>query len=140
MTQHTVIELQFETSAAGRAPLGDIASSLVAIDELLRDLAAIAAYPDSEFRDIQVAAMTMRSPLTVRLSLTAISPAAVKAFQEICRAIIANRPTAVDDALAHCAPEGHAARITAQEAERMRVHIETLRNAEIPLRAVVLKE
>ena len=32
----TIIDLEFDTNAAGRAPLGDIARSLVSVDELLR--------------------------------------------------------------------------------------------------------
>ena len=88
----TFIDLEFDTGTNGGALLGDIASSLVSLDELLRDLASIAAYPSSvEFRKIEIAAIEMRSPLRIRLSLFAISPDAVKAFQEICRHIIVCR-------------------------------------------------
>src|SRR5687768_13566263 len=81
------IDLEFDSANRG-APLGDIASSLVAVDDLLRDLATLVAYPASvEFREIRVVAIEMRSPLTVKLSLLAIPPEAVKAFQEICRAV-----------------------------------------------------
>jgi hypothetical protein len=142
-----VIELKFDTSAAGRAPLGDIASSLVCVDELLRDLATIAAYPSSaEFREIRVAAMTMRSPMKVTLSLLAIPEDAVRAFQEICRQIIVSRErqstpsiAAIEAALTLCAPQGDDARVTPREAERIHAHIATLRQAEVPLKEVVVK-
>ncbi len=85
----TFIDLEFDTIPDRGAPLGDIASSLVCLHDLLRDLATLAAYPSSvEFREIQVVAIEMRSPLTVKLSLLAISAEAVKAFQEICRDVI----------------------------------------------------
>ena len=101
----TVIELEFDASGTHR-PLGDIASSLVSIDELLRDLATIAADGSPEFREIQVAAITTGRTLTVTLSLIAIPEEAVNAFQEICRCIIVRDKgrRAVDDALAQCGP------------------------------------
>ena len=40
----TFIDIEFDTAAKGSALLGDIASSLVSIDELLRDLASIVAF------------------------------------------------------------------------------------------------
>jgi hypothetical protein len=143
----TVIDLKFDTSTAGRAPLGDIASSLVSVDELLRDLATIAAYPSgAEYREIQVAAMTMRNPMKVTLSLLAIPDRSVKAFQEICRQIIISRErrvalnrSAIDAALAICAPEAEHARLTAHEAERIHTHVARLHAAEVPLREIVIK-
>src|SRR5688572_13505682 len=88
-TRVTFIDLEFDTTANGGAPLGDIASSLVSLHDLLRDLSTMAAYPSSvEYREIQVVAIEMRNPLTIKLSLFAISAEAVKAFQEICRDII----------------------------------------------------
>src|SRR5918995_477269 len=88
-TRVTFIDLEFDTSQKVGAPLGDIASGLVCLHDLLRDLATLAAYPSSaEFREIQVVAIELRSPLKVKLSLLAISPEAVKAFQEMCRDVI----------------------------------------------------
>ena len=157
----TFLILEFGTGGNGAAPLGDIAASLVSVDELLRDLAAIAAYPSSvEYRNIEVAAIEMRSPLKVTLSLFAISPEAVKAFQEICRDIIlyrerrerdvipderdwddvsAARLESIKAALA-IAPAGDQPAMTAPEAERLRRHMLTLRNAAIPLTRVEMKE
>ena len=153
MAEVTVIELKFDTSAKGGATLGDIAVSLVSVDELLRDLATIAAYPSSaEFREIQVAAMTMRSPMQVTLSLLAIPGEAVNAFQDICREIIvfrerrsgqtanAEHQAAIDAALARCASQSGNVRITEQESQRIYGHIATLQEAEVPLKAVVVKE
>jgi hypothetical protein len=140
-----IIDLEFDTTAAGRAPLGDIAGSLVSIDELLRDLAALAAYPSSaEYRDIQVAGITMRSPLTVSLTLLAIPDQAIKAFQDICRALIVwrdqpSRQTAIDAALARCVAPGHAG-ITDDEARRIDAHIARLDSADVPLKAVIVRE
>ena len=139
----TVIELKFDTTASGGAPLGDIASSLVSIDELLRDLATLAAY-GAEFREIQVSSMTMRSPMKVTLSLQAIPVEAVKAFQEICRAIIVSRERGsppqqpvIDAALSLCAGHPH---ITDQEAQRIDRHIATLQQAAVPLKSMLVKE
>lgn len=138
----TFLELEFDTSTAGRAPLGDIASSLVAIDDLLRDLATIATHPSSpEFREIQVASITARKPLTIKLSLLAIPLEAVKAFQEICRVITgAKSQSAIDAALAVCARAGGHDSLTDQERQRINGHIATLRAAEVRLRAVIIKE
>ena len=161
-TEGTFINLEFDTGTTGGASLGDIATSLVSVDELLRDLASIAAYPSSaEFREIQIVAIEMRSPLTIKLSLLAISPNAVKAFQEICRDIIVfrerrsrqaaltaseredlsdKRRANIETALELCTPEGVQACITEQEAQRIYGHIVTLQNAEIPLKRVEVKE
>jgi hypothetical protein len=130
------IDLEFDTSTAGGAPLGDIASSLVSVDELLRDLATIAAYPGSvEFREIRVAAIETRSPLKVKLSLIAIPEGAVAAFQRICRDVIAKRPADIDAALKLCAPD-ELPRLTQHEAQRLRDHVATLANAKVRLKAV----
>jgi hypothetical protein len=152
----TLIDLEFDTGATGGALLGDIASSLVSLDELLRDLASIAAYPSSvEFREIQIVAIEMRSPLRITLSLLAISPEAVQAFQEICRGIILFREgrsrrtslpaseredVSVRAAMDLSMPTGLRTRITDQEAQRLYSHIVTLQNAEIPLKRVEVKE
>ena len=142
----TFIDLEFDTSAKTGAPLGDIAASLVSLHDLLRDLATLAAYPGSvEFREIQVVAIEMRSPLTVKLSLLAIPPEAVKAFQEICRDVIRFRErrsqpnirTALDLVL-HA--EGKDAHLTEKEAQRLQGHIVTLQNAQVPLKRVVVKK
>lgn len=135
------IDLEFDTTVSGHAPLGDIASSLVSIDELLRDLATIAAYPSgAEFRRIEVAAIATGNPLKVKLSLLAIPEEAVNAFQSICREIIgARRPAAIDAALERCAGEGEHARITTQERERIHRHVGTLQNAEIRLKRIAVK-
>ena len=159
----TFIDLEFDTSAKTGAPLGDIASSLISLHDLLRDLATIAGYPASvEFREIQVVAIEMRSPMKIKLSLFAISAEAVKAFQEICREIIffrergsrqaaatttlpeevhakrlANIRAALDLVLRADGKDGH---LTEQEAQRLDGHIETLQNAEVPLKRVVVKE
>ena len=137
----TVIDLEFDTGVTGPPPLGDIASSLVSIDELLRDLVGVAAYPpNAVFRDIQVADIVMRSPLKVTLSLRAIPPEAIKAFQDICREIILSRDrgpsrSAIDVAEALCARQG----TTEREVQRIRAHIATLQDAKVPLKAVVIK-
>ena len=97
----------------------------------------------------------------MKLSLLAISPEAVKAFQEICRDVIrfreqrsrqtaltdsrrddidakrlANINTALDLVLHADGKDGH---LTEREAQRLYGHIVTLQNAEIPLKRVVLK-
>jgi hypothetical protein len=129
----TLVDLEFDTGARGGAMLGDIGSSLVSIDELLRDLASITADPDSaEFRNVEIAAIEMRSPLKIRLSLFGISPAAVAAFQGICRDIILRR--------GFSAPEGIAVRITDQEARRLQGHVAALQNAAIPLKRIEVKD
>ena len=136
----TSIDLEFDTGPGGHAPLGDIASSLVAIDELLRDLATIASYAsEAEFREIQVAEIIMRSPLKVTLSLRSIPAEAIKAFQDICREIILSRDrsrhSAIDVAESLYARQG----VTDRELQRVRAHVATLQNAEVPLKAVIVK-
>jgi len=129
----TFIDLEFDTGTKGGALLGDIASSLVSLDELLRDLGSIAAGPSSvEYRNVEIVAIEMRNPLKITLSLFGISPDAVKAFEEICRDIILSRE--------FCMPEGVEPRITEQEARRLQGHIVTLQNAAIPLKRVEVKE
>jgi hypothetical protein len=158
----TFIDLEFDTTSHRGAPLGDIASSLVSLHDLLRDLGSMAAYPSSaEFRDITVVAIEMRNPLKIKLSLRAISAEAVKAFQEICRDIIVRRrrshqgastakqrddldakqltniKTALDLVLHADGKDGH---ITEQEEQRLHGHILTLQNAGVPLKRVIVKE
>jgi hypothetical protein len=129
----TFIDLEFDTGTTGGALLGDVAASLVSLDELLRDLASIAADPsDAEFRNIEIVAIDMRSPLKIRLSLFGISPEAVTAFQDICRDLILVREGRLPAALT--------ARITAQETQRLHGHIATLRNAASPLKRVEVTE
>jgi hypothetical protein len=129
----TFVDLEFDTGTHGGALLGDIASSLVSLDELLRDLASIAADPSGvEFRNIEIVAIEMRSPLKIRLSLFGISPDAVTAFQEICRDIILFRESRL--------PADVAARITEQEARRLHGHVATLRDAAIPLKRIEVTE
>ena len=56
----SVIELEFDTAGSAGAPLGDIAASLVRVDDLLRDLGTIAAYPSGpEFREVRVVAIEL---------------------------------------------------------------------------------
>ena len=134
------LELEFDTGPADRVALGDIAAKLVAVDELLRDLATITSYTSQpEFREIQVAEIVMRSPLKVTLSLRAIPVEAVKAFQDICREVIVSRGRSRDSAIAVaeavCARQG----VTERDVQRVRGHVATLQNAEVPLKAVVLK-
>ena len=151
--QRTLIDLEFDTVNDG-APLGDIAGSLVTLHDLLRDLAALAGYPSgAEFREIQVVAIEMRRPLTIQLSLLAISAEAVKAFQEICRDVIVHRERhshrdldekrlakirGVLDRMASA--EGHAGHISEKETERLYGQIVTLQHAEVPLKRVVVKK
>ena len=130
----TRIDLEFDTTPERGAPLGDIASTLVSVNDLLRDLAAIAAGPsNAAYREIEVVGIEMRSPLTITLSLLGIGDEAVKAFQEICRDIIVNRqqPRQVTEFLHE--------RITNAEAARLRAHVATLQHAEVPLKRVILK-
>ena len=161
-TKATFVDLEFDTTANRGAPLGDIASSLVSLHDLLRDLATLAAYPSSaEFRDIRVVAIEIRNPLKVKLSLLAISAEAVKAFQEICRDIIFFREgrspqeasagqredvdekrlatirSALDLVLLADGKHGH---ITEKELHRVYGHIVALQNAEVPLKRVVVNE
>jgi hypothetical protein len=158
----TLIDLEFDTTANHGAPLGDIASSLVSIHDLLRDLAALAASPSGpEYRDIRVVAIEMRSPLTITLALRAIPDEAVKAFQELGRAVIRfrerqspraamdaaesedvtrNRHAAVSTALklvTHAEADPFA--ISASETQRLYDHVLTLQRAEVPLKRVMVK-
>lgn len=136
----SVIELEFDTAGSGGAPLGDIAASLVRVDDLLRDLGTIAAYPSGpEFREVRVVAIELRNPLKIKLSLVAIPAEAVKAFQEICREIIVarERPVTLERVLR--AVRG-AAHLTDREAQRLHGHILSLQKAEVPLKRVMVRE
>jgi hypothetical protein len=139
------IELEFDTSVKNGAPLGDIASSLVTLHDLLRDLGTIAAYPSVEYREIQVVAIEMGSPLKITLSLQAIPVEAIAAFQEICRDLILARErgrrmdtsrTIVDLGL-HAPANG--GRMTDSEAQRLQMHVMSLHNAAVPLKRVVVR-
>lgn len=136
----TFIDLEFDTGTQGAALLGDIATSLVNLDELLRDLASIASYPSSiEFRKVEIVAIEMRSPMKVRLSLSAISSDAVSIFEQICRDIIIDRKQRlanVDAVLQLCTPPGEHSHITDSEAQRLYAHVVALKNAAIPLRRI----
>jgi hypothetical protein len=155
----TFIDLEFDTGTRGGALLGDIASSLVSVDELLRDLGSMAAYPSIvEFRKVEIVAIEMRSPMKIRLSLVAISPEAIEAFQEICRDVIlfrsraatqtapdwdhspATRLARLKTVLERSTPQAIHERITEQEVERLADHIATLREAEIALKRVEVKQ
>ena len=137
----TFIDLEFDTTASSGTPLGDIAASLMSLHELLRDLATLAAPFTAEFREIQVVAIEMRNPLTIKLSLLAISAEAVKAFQDICRDVIAKRSTNLHTALDPVLRgEGNNGVLTEPEAQRLHGHIATLQNAAIPLKRVVVRE
>ena len=130
----TFVDLEFETEGSG-APLGDIATSLVTIDELLRDLGTISADPSSaEFREVRVVAIELRNPLKVKLSLLAIPAEAVRTFQEICREIIVFK-TRRADPLA-----GLTATLTDGEAQRLRGHIASLQKAAVPLKRVIVRD
>lgn len=137
----TFIDLEFDT-ARDEAPLGDIASSLVTLNDLLRDLGAMAADPSTiEFREIQVVAIEMRRPLTIKLSLRAIAPEAVTAFQELCRNIIRSRDIAIENVLqVMLNATGHSGDITEKETARLRGHIEALQNAQVRLKRVVVRK
>lgn len=136
MDRATFIDLEFDTGTKGSAQLADIATSLISIDELLRDLASIAADPVGvEFRNIEIVAIEMRSPLKVRLSLFAISPVAVKAFLEICRDVIVLR-----ERRELYLPDEMKAQITEREALRLQDHVATLQHATIPLKRVEVLE
>ena len=162
-TKVTLIDLEFETIPSRGAPLGDVASSLVSLHDLLRDLGTLAAYPSrAEYRDIRVVAIDVGSPLKITLSLLAIPPQAVRAFQEICRDIIFFRerrshhaaltPSQQDGDDAKrlfkikraldlvLRADGNNEQITEKEAQRLYGHIVTLQNAEVPLKRVVVKE
>ena len=136
----TFIDLEFDTDRDG-APLGDIGSSLVTLNDLLRDLGAMAGYPSSvEFREIQVVAIEMRRPLTIKLSLRAIAPEAVKAFQEICRDVIRARQPEIARVLnVMLNSAGQIGHITDTETARLHGHIVTLQNAQVRLKRVVVR-
>jgi hypothetical protein len=150
LTNGTFIDLEFDTGNRG-APLGDIAASLVTLHDLLRDLGAMTAYPGNvEFRDIQVVAIETTRPLTITLSLVGISPAAVRAFQDICRDIIRLRQQPRSAAPSAGAREGvdhqrlgtiagGVGNITETETRRLNEHIVALQSAEVPLKRVVVK-
>jgi hypothetical protein len=132
-TNERFIDLEFDTGTTGGALLGDIATSLVSVDELLRDLASMAADASgAEFRNIEIVAIEMRNPLKIRLSLFGISPDAVRAFQDICRDIILSREGRLSADVT--------ARITDQEAKRLHGHIATLQSASIPLKRIEVTE
>ena len=142
----TFIDLEFDTIPNQGMPLGDVAASLVCLHDLLRDLATLAGYPSSaEFREIQVVAIEMRSPLTIKLSLLAISADAVRAFQEICRDVIRFREDAarlanIDALLERVLPAAsNHGPLTETEKQRLHDHIVILQNAAIPLRRVVVR-
>jgi hypothetical protein len=134
----TFVDLEFETESSGGAPLGDIASSLVTIDELLRDLGTISAEPSTaEFREVRVVAIELRNPLKIRLSLLAIPAEAVKAFQDICREIIVFRERRADPLAGIAAT---LTRVTDAEAQRLRGHIVSLQRAAVPLKRVIVRD
>jgi hypothetical protein len=134
----TLVDLEFDTGTRGAALLGDVASSLVSVDELLRDLASLAADPSSaEFRNIEIIAIEMRSPLKVRLSLYGISPGAISAFQQICRDIILSRDRGSAATLS--LSDDLSSRLNEHEAKRLSNHIDRLQHAAIPLKRVEVK-
>jgi hypothetical protein len=161
-TRVAYIDLEFNAGANGAVLLGDIASSLVSLDELLRDLGSIAAYPSSvEFREIQIIAIEMRHPLTVKLSLLEISPDAIAAFRELCRDVIlfherrtrplilsaddqtespADQRAVVMSALQYCCQHAGQDHITEQEVERILGHLAALKNAQVALKRIVVKD
>lgn len=161
-TRVTYVDLEFDAGDGGAVLLGDIAASLVTLDDLLRDLGSIAAYPASiEFREIQIVAIEMQRPLKVRLSLLEIPDAAVKAFQDLCReaitfhrrrlrepALIADQPddlparrfAAVNKALEHCSLHAGSDRITETEIQRILGHLAALQDAAVPLKRIVVKD
>jgi hypothetical protein len=163
-TGGTFLHLEFGTDVQGATPLGDIAATLVSIDELLRDLSAIAAYPShAEFRNIEVVAIETRERLKVTLSLLAIPEQALDAFQDICRDIIvfrgrpdhgaelpviawqdviARRLTAVTTALHNggSTETSRENRLTVDDARRLQRHMDVLLNAAMPLRRVEVQK
>ena len=124
------IDLEFDTETRGGAQLGDIAASLVSLDELLRDLASIAS-SDVEFRRIEIVAIEMRHPLKIRLSLFGIPTEAVRAFQDICRDVMRAREAAP-------LTIGETA-LNEKEGARIRSLIVALQNAAVPLKRVEVK-
>ena len=153
------IDLEFDAIPTRGVAPGDIASSLVCLHDLLRDLGTIAADTSgAEFREIRVVAIEMGSPLKITLSLLAIPPEAVKAFQEICRHIIVSRERRAQQAASASADldpmrlpnikkaldlvlhaEGKNGQLTENETQRLHAHIVTLQDAEVPLKRVVLR-
>jgi hypothetical protein len=141
--QRTVIDLEFDTPPDDGAPLGAIAENLVSIHDLLRDLAALAADPSTaEYRDIQVVAIEMRRPLTIKLSLLGISSTAVKAFQDLSREVILCRerePLTLTQTVTRIVDEaGENGLPTAQELQRLHDHLDVLRRSSVSLRRVVV--
>ena len=133
----TFVDLEFETAGSRGAPLGDIASSLVTIDELLRDLATISADPSTaEFREVRVVAIELRNPLKVKLSLFAIPAEAVRAFEEICRDIIVFRERRADSVGRIATTLG----LNDTEAKRLHGLIVSLRTAAVPLKRVIVTD
>lgn len=125
----TVIEIEFDTGAAGGAALGDVAASLISVDELLRDLASLTAFPLTvEFRNIEIVAIDLRAPLKVRLRLVGIAADALAAFEDICRDIITSRERLPRLPVLPG--------MTEQEERRLAGHISALHHAAIPLTRV----
>jgi hypothetical protein len=98
----------------------------------------VTGYPDgAEYRDIQVVAIEMRNPLKVTLSLLAIPPEAVHAFQDICRSVILFREgRSSRPGTAAAGRDG----VTEQEAQRLQTHISMLQHAQVPLKRVSVKQ
>jgi hypothetical protein len=161
-TRVTLIDLEFDTAKHG-APLGDIVASLNSLHELLEDIGAVAGYPNNlGLGDIQIAAIEMRSPLKIKLSLLEISADAVKAFRGICQDIIfyrerrgrhaalaasewedvaAKRLANIKTALDICSTaSGRTVSVTEEEAQRLYRNIVVLQNAEVPLTRIDVKE
>ena len=133
----TSVDLEFDTGDHPGAPLGDIASTLVTIDELLRDLATISAdHSSAEFREVRVVAIELRNPLKIKLSLFAIPPDAVAAFQDLCRDVIVFRERRRDPLAVLTTTR----RVTDAEARRLQSHIVALRRAVVPLKRVVVRD
>jgi hypothetical protein len=136
LPERTFLDLEFDTTPERGAPLGDIASSLVNLHDLLRDLASLAGDPSiAEYREIQVVAIELRSPLKIRVSLLGIPDEAVTAFQDICREIIILRERI--DSSPDRVLDTHVPKATLKEAGRIGSHIVALKNAAVPLRRVV---
>ena len=134
----TFVDLEFETEGSRGAPLGDIASSLVTIDELLRDLATLSADRSiAEFREVRVVAIELRNPLKIKLSLFGIPEQAVKAFQDLCREILIFKERRSDPLAGITATLD---RVTDAESHRLRAHLEALQHAHVPLKRVIVRE
>lgn len=123
----TLLDLEFDTTAKGVAQFGDIAASLVSIDELLRDLASITS-AGAQYREIEVISMEMHDGLKVRLALHQIPTETVKMFEDVCRELIRFR----DRRPRLPALTG----LSDQEARRLDRHVAALQNATIPLKRV----